>query len=189
MATWDVFRSDRLEIERALTTEAVRAALARGELHDDDLIRPAGTTVAWARLADLPTLVEPPLPPRPPTPPPADDELELLEDSDAAEDLEASDRPEPHEDAATAAVEPVLDADLGRLDLDPDLGAGSVRAASTCRVSSWSAGTATRKSPTRSRKTRKRPRSPCRAAIPRGSRSSTWRRWWMSPSSSSSSSW
>ena len=126
MATWDVFRSDRLEIERALTTEAVRAALARGELHDDDLIRPAGTTVAWARLADLPALVEPPSHP-PPTPLPADDELELLEDSDAAEDLEASESPEPHEDAATAAVEPVLDAELGRLDLDPDLGTGEGR--------------------------------------------------------------
>jgi biopolymer transport protein ExbD len=123
LATWDVFRSDRLEIERALPTEAVRAALARGELHDDDLIRPAGTTVAWARLADLPTLVEPPAP----TPPPADDELNLLEDSDAAEDLEQSGAPEPNEDAAAATVEPVVDADLGRLDLDPDLGAGEGR--------------------------------------------------------------
>ena len=56
-----------------LTTEAVRAALARGDLRDDDLIRPAGTTVPWARLADLPALVEspaaePPPRPRPPTP-------------------------------------------------------------------------------------------------------------------------
>jgi hypothetical protein len=124
LATWDVIRSDRLEIERALPTEAVRAALARGEFHDNDLIRPTGTTVAWARLADLPTLVNFPSPPLPPTPLPADDELDLLEDSDAATDLEASESPEPHEDAATAGLEPVLDADLGRLDLDSDLGAG-----------------------------------------------------------------
>ena len=45
LATWDVFQSDRLEVERALSTEAVRAALARGDLRADDLIRPAGTTV------------------------------------------------------------------------------------------------------------------------------------------------
>jgi biopolymer transport protein ExbD len=101
-----VFRSDRLEIERALSTEAVRAALARGELHDDDLIRPAGTTVAWARLADLPSLVEPP-PPTPLPPPPGDDELEVIEDGDAAEDLEARGEPAP-------------DAELGPLDLDLD---------------------------------------------------------------------
>ena len=30
LATWDVFRSDRLEVERPLTTEGVRAARARG---------------------------------------------------------------------------------------------------------------------------------------------------------------
>ncbi len=111
MATWDVFRSDRLEIERALSTEAVHAALARGELHDDDLIRPAGTTVAWARLADLPSLAEPPPPNPTPPPPPADDERELLEDSDTAEKLQES-------------GEPASDAELGRLDLDLDRGAG-----------------------------------------------------------------
>jgi biopolymer transport protein ExbD len=54
--TWDVFRSDRLEVERGLGTEQVRAALARGDLHDDDLIRTAGTGAPWARLADLPAL-------------------------------------------------------------------------------------------------------------------------------------
>jgi biopolymer transport protein ExbD len=58
LANWDVFHGDRLELERGLTTSAVRAALARGELFDDDLVRPAGTTVAWARLADLPALLE-----------------------------------------------------------------------------------------------------------------------------------
>jgi len=37
---------------------AIPHALARGELRDDDLVRPAGTTVTWARLADLPELME-----------------------------------------------------------------------------------------------------------------------------------
>jgi len=59
LASWDVFHGERLELERGLSTSAVRAALARGELRDDDLVRPAGTTVAWARLADLPDLLEP----------------------------------------------------------------------------------------------------------------------------------
>jgi biopolymer transport protein ExbD len=59
LANWDVFHGDRLELERGLTTSAVREALARGELFDDDLVRPAGTTVAWTRLADMPQLLEP----------------------------------------------------------------------------------------------------------------------------------
>ncbi len=54
MADWDVFHSDRLEVERGLTTAEVRAALGRGSLVDDDLIRPAGTTIPWARLVDTP---------------------------------------------------------------------------------------------------------------------------------------
>ncbi|MEO6808293.1 MAG: biopolymer transporter ExbD [Isosphaeraceae bacterium] len=75
MERWDVFHSERLEVERDLTTAEVRAALAEGVLHEDDLVRPAGTTVPWARLADLPALLcpdleiptEPPSPPGPPT--------------------------------------------------------------------------------------------------------------------------
>jgi biopolymer transport protein ExbD len=59
LANWDVFHGDRLELERGLTPSAIREALARGELCDDDLVRPAGTTVAWTRLADLPQLLEP----------------------------------------------------------------------------------------------------------------------------------
>jgi biopolymer transport protein ExbD len=59
LANWDVFHGDRLELERGLTTSAVRDALARGELIDDDLVRPAGTTVAWTRLGDMPQLLEP----------------------------------------------------------------------------------------------------------------------------------
>ena len=44
LASWDVFHADRLELERGLSTAAVRAALADGDLRDDDLVRPAGTT-------------------------------------------------------------------------------------------------------------------------------------------------
>ena len=59
MANWDVFHGDRLELERGLTSSAISDALARGELCDDDLVRPAGTTVAWTRLADMPQLLGP----------------------------------------------------------------------------------------------------------------------------------
>lgn len=62
MATWDVFHSGRLEVQRSLTTAAVRAALARGDLREDDLIRPADTSLPWQRLADLPALLESPSP-------------------------------------------------------------------------------------------------------------------------------
>ena len=60
MANWDVFHSDRLEVARGLDTEAVRAGLARGEIRDDDLIRPSGTGAPWSRIGDMPALpVEP----------------------------------------------------------------------------------------------------------------------------------
>jgi biopolymer transport protein ExbD len=74
LSNWDVFHGDRLELERGLTTSAIREAMARGEVCDDDLVRPAGTTVAWTRLADMPPLLEaaePPLPPNLQTPAPA----------------------------------------------------------------------------------------------------------------------
>jgi biopolymer transport protein ExbD len=75
LASWDVFHGDRLELERAVSTAAIREALVRGELRDDDLVRPAGTTVAWARLTEIPELLEPaeaiPLPPSPEPPPPS----------------------------------------------------------------------------------------------------------------------
>ena len=59
LASWDVFHADRLELERGLSTAAVRAALAAGQIRDDDLIRPAGTTAAWAPLGDLPEFLAP----------------------------------------------------------------------------------------------------------------------------------
>jgi biopolymer transport protein ExbD len=69
VALWDVFHSDRLELVRGLSTEQVAEALASGEVRDDDLVRPSGTTVAWARIAEIPELLQPPAPP--PTPSPA----------------------------------------------------------------------------------------------------------------------
>jgi biopolymer transport protein ExbD len=113
LATWDVFRSDRLEVERALTTEAVRAALARGDLRDDDLIRPAGTTVPWARLADLPALVEPAAEEPIPEPPATEGEAD---DSGPPEDVEGE-----YLDALIDEDEEgPAPADVGDLDLDFD---------------------------------------------------------------------
>jgi biopolymer transport protein ExbD len=77
LTSWDVFHADRLELERNLATDAIRAGLARGDLRDDDLVRPAGTTVAWVRLADIDDLVGPPPPAAEPTPAPARPESEL----------------------------------------------------------------------------------------------------------------
>ncbi len=59
MASWDIFHADRLELERGQSTQAIRSALARGDLRDDDLVRPAGTTIPWARIADMPELTAP----------------------------------------------------------------------------------------------------------------------------------
>ena len=68
MANWDVFHADRLELERGLGADAIRSALARGELRDDDLVRPAGSTIPWARLADIPELISATRPDPPPQP-------------------------------------------------------------------------------------------------------------------------
>ena len=66
MATWDVFHSDRLEVERGLDDASVRAALSRGDLTEDDLIRPAGSGSPWERLGDRPDVLAPPPEPAPP---------------------------------------------------------------------------------------------------------------------------
>ena len=63
MASWDIFHADRLELERGQSTQAIHWALARGDLRDDALVRPAGTTVPWARIADIPELLAPALEP------------------------------------------------------------------------------------------------------------------------------
>jgi biopolymer transport protein ExbD len=81
LAKWDVFHSDRLEVQRGLSSAEVRQALASGDLRDDDLIRPAGSSVPWGSLLDSPALSESeheiappaaakPEPPRPPVPKP-----------------------------------------------------------------------------------------------------------------------
>ena len=57
MANWDVFHSDRLEVERGLSTDEVRGAVASGSIRGDDLIRPAGTTEPWAHLDDQPEIL------------------------------------------------------------------------------------------------------------------------------------
>jgi len=90
MIYWDVFHSSRLEAERSLTTEDVRAALARGELGEDDLIRPAGST-SWVPIADSPEFADlgaPSVPPAPQEPP----SFDVVEDDD---DEEEPERPDP----------------------------------------------------------------------------------------------
>jgi biopolymer transport protein ExbD len=56
VANWDVFHADRLELERRRDASSIRLALARGELREDDLVRPAGTSLPWIRLDDVPEL-------------------------------------------------------------------------------------------------------------------------------------
>jgi biopolymer transport protein ExbD len=59
MRYWDVFHTSRLEAERSLTTEAVREAIARGNLLPDDLVRPVGET-AWTRITEAPEFTSAP---------------------------------------------------------------------------------------------------------------------------------
>ena len=56
MSSWDIFHSDRLTVERGLSTAQVRAGLASGAIREDDLARPAGGVDPWTRLPDLPAL-------------------------------------------------------------------------------------------------------------------------------------
>ena len=78
MTRWDIFHADRLELERGLSTQDIRAALARGEIRDDDLVRPAGTTIPWVRITDMPELMAPPpeLPAGPDAPLPDFEEIQ-----------------------------------------------------------------------------------------------------------------
>lgn len=50
--TWDVFESESLSVRRGQSQAAIRAALATGELTEDDLARPAGSSTPWKRLGD-----------------------------------------------------------------------------------------------------------------------------------------
>jgi biopolymer transport protein ExbD len=71
LATHDVFHSDRLEVERNLSDDALRAGLASGEIREDDLVRPSGTGAPWTRIGDRPDLftTKPAPAPKPPAPP------------------------------------------------------------------------------------------------------------------------
>jgi biopolymer transport protein ExbD len=71
LANHDIFHSDRLEVERNLSDDALRAGLASGEIREDDLVRPAGTTAPWARIGDRPDLFTAKLVPKPKPKPPA----------------------------------------------------------------------------------------------------------------------
>jgi biopolymer transport protein ExbD len=147
--TWDVFRSDRLELQRSMTTAAVRAAVARGDLRDDDLIRPAGSSAAWGRVSDLPALAEPPVPadeepttaPFPtgtlwpgsigaaaPAPFPREprDELTPFAFDDDLVDDDEDDR---EVEAGGSAAAAPRDAELGPLDLDLERDGGGSRVA------------------------------------------------------------
>ncbi len=54
---WDVFHTDRLEAQRGFTADDVRAAISRGELRQDDLARPSGSSEGWKRIAEIPALM------------------------------------------------------------------------------------------------------------------------------------
>lgn len=90
MASWDVFHSDRLEVEQGLSTSAVRAAIARGKIRADDMVRPANSPAPWKRVGDMPDLLAALREARPAAPP-ADQALPgeiptavLLDDLDEA---------------------------------------------------------------------------------------------------------
>src|SRR5579864_6832166 len=124
MATWDVFHSDRLEVERSLSTAAIQGALVRGELHEDDLARPAGTTAPWARLADIPALMAPglPLDDEQAAPEKGTDEIPLLEADDEDEEAPpaggSAGAGPVAEDAYEPPVLPDKAEDLGEFDVD-----------------------------------------------------------------------
>lgn len=123
MSVWDVFHSDRLEVERGLTTAQVRAALGNGDLRDDDLVRPAGAEIGWARLSDFPEFFEPEPPVAPTTPAatgPAQD-LEpqaspspasprSIDDEGSFETQAGAFPPVPSDDVAETIAEPSLEA-------------------------------------------------------------------------------
>lgn len=68
MNLWDVCFSESLDVRRGLDAEEIRRGLARGEIRDDDLVRPAGSGRKWAPIAEVPELLEPPGQPIPAIP-------------------------------------------------------------------------------------------------------------------------
>jgi len=59
VSSWDVFDADTLELQRGLSTLQVQAALAAGDLRDDDLARPAGTKSTWLPISQIDELLIP----------------------------------------------------------------------------------------------------------------------------------
>lgn len=86
-AKWDVFHSEKLEAERGLTTLQVREALARGAIQEDDLIRPAGSSIPWVALADCPEIHAEEAPATAPEPEPRNDAAAAATGSGTAEDM------------------------------------------------------------------------------------------------------
>jgi biopolymer transport protein ExbD len=118
MDRWDVFVADRLEVLRDLSADEVRAARGGGQVRDDDLVRPSGSSDPWGRLCDHPDLLAPaatariepepaPAPPPPPAPMPPTPAGDF---GPAIEDDEEGESP------TVEAIAPMVD--LGRLDLD-----------------------------------------------------------------------
>ena len=56
MPNWDIFHSDRLEVERNLGIDVIRLAVSRGEITSEDLARNAGSGEPWVRLSEGPGL-------------------------------------------------------------------------------------------------------------------------------------
>lgn len=99
MGLWDVFRSDRLEADRSVSSDDIRAALARGDYRDDDLVRPVGTQEPWRRIGDVPVLAvpieEPPAPEATPDVAPGSPGSFAWPDDDEDDDPEWEDDPRP----------------------------------------------------------------------------------------------
>jgi biopolymer transport protein ExbD len=102
--TWDVLHKADLKLEHGLTTAQVREALLRGNLRDEDMIRPAGSDRSWSRLTDWPALIRDLEPGEPPIQrlTPAPDDLaapvapmtELVEDKSEDEEYDPLDEDE-----------------------------------------------------------------------------------------------
>lgn len=96
MNLWDVFFSESLEVRRGLTAEEVRSGRANGEIHDDDLVRPADSGRKWTPIVEVPELQGPPAAATPPSPPaPTPPEGPEGEPSAPEADEELLDLPEP----------------------------------------------------------------------------------------------
>ena len=105
MATWDIFHSDRLEVEREISTEAVRAGLSGGAISEDDLVRPSGVNAPWTRIGDRPKLFAEPAPASvpPPAPPP---EPEPIAERGGDDSIEVDIEFEPDEEEPEIVPEP-----------------------------------------------------------------------------------